>query len=535
MSMVSRLSTAEPFSIKNIDHQATFVGSREAGRIPNKDVGMYDEHSIVAAFNSEGNALFKEMDYTAAAAKYTAAINIDEKNAILHSNRAAFSEQATELDPSFIKGFARLARAMDALGQPHQSTIIWEEALKKLARESLTLPERIQQYEYKRSLTAAKHEQLRGRKALEMSIKHNIVRKGEEKDLPWIIAKRLIPVLVAGGDYTSCAWTLGKAYDDLCEGMQELASKAARPASKDTTPRALELLSSSVLTDLRAWHIRNPNYLEKFRRKSIQETEFYHAFAPKLGLEAIKKIVLGRLARAKPEGEAEYRKEWEVMQPSLTATVRYWIMEGFHQGTLFQNPAVGANYLGQTIALIKWGQIQEQRDGLLKEVKGEIFEATYLKRVQVLYMRFVLERFKDLDLGAQQTIFEEADEIVNETTNFQIPRRSDTVFVTSAWYIARGYALTLSYKLSAECFAEDDVNYITALLRCIKSAEYIRSPNVDIQRESLEKIRKAIPKLNYVWKASKEVDEIDKTIKESLKWEETLEGRLKIGYYGQFN
>ncbi|KAJ3795440.1 hypothetical protein GGU11DRAFT_229135 [Lentinula aff. detonsa] len=239
-----------------------------------------DEHSIVATFNSEGNALFKEMNYTAAAAKYTAAINIDETNAILHSNRAACwlslqlyldalsdATKATELDPSFVKGFARLARAMDALGQPYQSTIIWEEALKKLARESLTLPERIQQYEYKRSLTAAKHEQLRARKALEMSIKHNIVRKGEEKDLPWIIAKRLIPVLVAGGDYTSCAWTLGKAYDDLCEGMQELASKAARPASKDTTPRALELLSSSVLTDLRAWHIRNPNYLEKFRRK----------------------------------------------------------------------------------------------------------------------------------------------------------------------------------------------------------------------------------------------------------------------------
>ncbi|KAJ3971543.1 hypothetical protein EV361DRAFT_910723 [Lentinula raphanica] len=521
-----------------------------------------DDHSKVATLNSEGNTLFKNADYVAAAAKYTAALDIDQKNAILFSNRAACwlslnlyldalsdATKATELDSSFVKALGRLARALDALGRPFQSALSWEQALNRLPRKSLRLPERTQLYEYKKGLAAAKHEQLRQQKALQMSVKQNMVRKSEDKGLPWMIAKGLIPLLVARGDYTSCAWTLNKAYDDLCEGMRHLASTADR-STQAASPRVLELFSSSVLLDYRAWHFRNSDYLQQFDRKAIQETKFYGAFAPKYGLEGIKRIVNARLESAKPEGEVKYKKEWEALQLSLTATVRYWIMEGFHQGTLYQNPAVGADYLDQAIALIKWVRLQIHGDDLLNVVNGTIFEETYLKGVQALRLHFLIEKFHDLDPRTQQAMYEEAEGIANETISFQTLRNSDTVFTASTWYTARGYALTikalyyqtrglyafagLSYKLSAECFAEDDGKYIVALLRCIKSTEYIRSPSVDIQNEALEKIRKAIPKLKYVWKARKEVDDIDKTITEALQWEETLKGRLKTNYYDQF-
>ncbi|KAJ4474347.1 hypothetical protein J3R30DRAFT_665363 [Lentinula aciculospora] len=356
-----------------------------------------------------------------------------------------------------------------------------------------------------------------------MSVKQHLILNGEGKGLPWMMAKGLLPTLVARGDYTSCAWTLNRAYDVLCEGMQELYSTVNRPESDATPSRVLEHISNSVLIDYRAWHIRKPDYLEEFHRKAVKEIQFYHAFIPNHGLEAIKRKVLGSLART--NGEANQRREWDIIRPSLTTTVRYWVMEGFHQGTLYRNPAAGTNYLGQAIALIKWGQTHWRR--IPKEIKGEVFEETYLKRVQFLRLRFLLEQFDDADLPTRQAMYQEADGIVNETTGFQPSRERDTVLTAYSWYSARGYALNLkarqyqanglyafaglSYKLSAECFAEDDGNYIANLLSYVKSAEYIQSPSIEIQQEALKKIRKVIPKLNYIWKAKKEVNDIDKT------------------------
>ncbi|KIJ28582.1 hypothetical protein M422DRAFT_189532 [Sphaerobolus stellatus SS14] len=75
---------------------------------------------------AEGNALFGKGDYANAIDKYTTAISIVPDNAILYANRSACymalkrygdartdAKKATELDPSYSKGWGRLGAAFE--------------------------------------------------------------------------------------------------------------------------------------------------------------------------------------------------------------------------------------------------------------------------------------------------------------------------------------------------------------------------------------------------------------------------------------
>ncbi|KAF9262661.1 hypothetical protein L218DRAFT_867341, partial [Marasmius fiardii PR-910] len=123
----------------------------------------------------EGNALFTRKDYASAIVKYTEAISPDQDNPILYANRSACqlnlrqeqypidgaphycSNQATELNPSYGKAWARLATAKDALRQPWNSVKAWQSAIDSLPKysESLTESGRRQKLEYETGLAGA--------------------------------------------------------------------------------------------------------------------------------------------------------------------------------------------------------------------------------------------------------------------------------------------------------------------------------------------------------------------------------------------
>ncbi|KAJ6594304.1 hypothetical protein B0H19DRAFT_1094912 [Mycena capillaripes] len=82
----------------------------------------------------EGNALFASRDYDGAAGKYSAAIALDPQSAVLYSNRAACyhalsrhedglsdATKATEIDPTYSKGWHRMGACADVLGYYPQS------------------------------------------------------------------------------------------------------------------------------------------------------------------------------------------------------------------------------------------------------------------------------------------------------------------------------------------------------------------------------------------------------------------------------
>lgn len=82
------------------------------------------------ALKAEGNTEFAAKNFDAAVEKYTAAIAVDSSNHVYYSNRAAvYLEQSEwekaaadatkciEIDPTFVKGYFRLARAQDGANE----------------------------------------------------------------------------------------------------------------------------------------------------------------------------------------------------------------------------------------------------------------------------------------------------------------------------------------------------------------------------------------------------------------------------------
>ncbi|KAJ7680718.1 hypothetical protein DFH06DRAFT_427490 [Mycena polygramma] len=88
-----------------------------------------------------GNALFASKDYDGAVGKYSAAIALDPQSAVLYSNRAAChcasdrpanglldSTKATEIDPTYSKGWFRKGACEDALGRYPESIESYQRA-----------------------------------------------------------------------------------------------------------------------------------------------------------------------------------------------------------------------------------------------------------------------------------------------------------------------------------------------------------------------------------------------------------------------
>ncbi|KAJ7141384.1 hypothetical protein C8R44DRAFT_245671 [Mycena epipterygia] len=89
-----------------------------------------------------GNTLFASHDYRGAAAKYSEAIAVDSHNAVLYSNRAACyhalaqyenglsdAQKATEIDPTYSKGWYRRAACEDGLGNYPESIESYQTAI----------------------------------------------------------------------------------------------------------------------------------------------------------------------------------------------------------------------------------------------------------------------------------------------------------------------------------------------------------------------------------------------------------------------
>lgn len=89
-----------------------------------------------------GNIAFAAKRYDEAIAHYTKAIKLDHKNHILYSNRSASyigkhkfheatrdAKECIRLDPSFIKGYYRLATAQTQLNKYHNALTTIQHAL----------------------------------------------------------------------------------------------------------------------------------------------------------------------------------------------------------------------------------------------------------------------------------------------------------------------------------------------------------------------------------------------------------------------
>ncbi|KAE9402377.1 hypothetical protein BT96DRAFT_918210 [Gymnopus androsaceus JB14] len=504
-------------------------------------VGQQDGLQALREFSkAKGDALFREGKYTEALEQYSDALKPVEKavtpdDAILYSNRSAcrlkLKQQAIELDPSFSKAYARLATAQQELQEYHLSRLSWEMALQKLPKTNLTQPvlDRISEYTTGRD------------KAHDASIKHDYEVQTRilntwkqtgsvDTDLPWIAsAKEMKPRLVkdskeGASTRRTCVEYLLRAHDDL--------AGAARALKDQDYMTALTLMSNAVLTDYRVVQLKDLYNMQDVGGKSGSLCNTWPADST---LDFIKDVALKRL-------ETDGEGAWDTLRPALDVTVRAWICDAIFRDRYHENRIGSAELLTWALEMVQWGC--EQWKDVREEVRGKIFETTFVRCVQKLYIESLSWELFASKPPRQKEIFEITTRLLSEFEAQPAPPGTDPVLLEVAYNQSKSQALRIqayyysslgettgedygtlqrlwfsgfpsqehkNFALAAECyvkvaegFPEDDENYAVFLghavrLTCGAMQSVARTT---LQLSLLERVRLAIPKMEKIWTRS---------------------------------
>ncbi|KAG0697468.1 hypothetical protein DFH29DRAFT_856926 [Suillus ampliporus] len=374
-----------------------------------------------AQLKDQGNELFKKQDYVGALAKYTEAIALDGKNAVLYANRAACNyglnryldavddaQMATEVDPGYAKGWSRLAASRHALANWKQSAEAWQKALDALPKTNLSPAEQQQKDQYTSGLNAAQA----GIKAVR---EPPLARfKASDGKMPWQVATEMLPELRQGGPekFSSSAWVIAYAYEEFTKGvkfMNEL-KKIPHPEAPGGfgyrgNLEALVYLSNGLMRDERAFHIDQPDWITTYNQQVTFEATARRAWHSD-GLESVKELAQKRLKE----------KGWDDVRPALSVTVRAWIMRGVFESHLRNEPQAGVQFLKRAIDLLEWGR--NIWKNVTKSDRGAIFQDTFLRGVRTMHLKMFMDAYcTDPGLNSKfplEHLKEEAEDLIKE-------------------------------------------------------------------------------------------------------------------------
>ncbi|KAG1733916.1 uncharacterized protein EDB91DRAFT_1148001 [Suillus paluster] len=469
----------------------------------------------------EGNELFKKQDYVGAFAKYTEAIALDDKNAVLYANRAACSyglnryldaaddaKMATEVDPAYSKGWSRLAASRYALADWERSAEAWQKALDALPKDNLTPAEQRQKDQYTVDLNAA---QARIKVVSELPLARFRASDGK---LPWQVATEMLPEMRKAGlkKVSSSAWVIAYAYEEFTKGvkiMNEL-KKVPHPQAPGGFAyhgnlQASTYLTNGLMRDERAFHINQPDWITAYNQQA------WHSD----GLETVKELVQTRLKE----------KGWNDVRPALSVTVRYvvgasaWIMRGALDGKLRNEPQAGVQFLKRAVDLLEWGR------NIWKNVthtdRGAIFQDTFVRGVRSMHLSMFMDAYHtDPGLNSKfplEHLKEEAEDLLKEiyiASKTPSKEEVDPGFVSSYCIYPAGMAYSdlvermfsfvngaKAYMEAAGKYPEDDelhAWYLSCAMDCMRNAGVsIRDFN-----KVANDLRKAVPKMMKIWTVS---------------------------------
>ncbi|OAX35056.1 hypothetical protein K503DRAFT_851394 [Rhizopogon vinicolor AM-OR11-026] len=368
----------------------------------------------------KGNELYKKQDFVGALVKYSDALALDDKNAVLYANRAACShglnkyldavddaQLVTELDPGYAKGWSRLAAAWDALADWRKSADAWQKALNVLPTTNLSPAQRQQRDQYRASLKAAQARIEATKKPIVPLFKIN----AKEGKFPWQVAAEILTELWNIKNISSSAWVIAYAYQEFTTGvnkMKELKLHAQAPEKFGCygSTDALAHLTNDVLRDDRAFHIDQPDWISMYNKQVMFEATARHAWDSE-GLETIKEQAQKRLKE----------KGWNDVRPALSVTVRAWIMKASLDGSVRQKPHSAVQHLKRALDLLEWGQTIWK--DFPKSDRGTIFEDTFVAGVRAFYLKTFMNAYStDPGLNSKfplEQLKEEAEDLVKET------------------------------------------------------------------------------------------------------------------------
>ncbi|KAF7307355.1 hypothetical protein MIND_00529500 [Mycena indigotica] len=354
----------------------------------------------VERLKSEGNELIGNAKYAEAYQKYSDAIAAKPQKkstlSILYANRSTCSfclanyldavndaNQATVIDPTYIKGYLRLAAAAFELGHLNRALTTWKKGLSCLenAKSRSTVSSdiyKIQKLAFDTGL-AKTEEALRKKPSLDTSIHIGASLMG---DVPTVRALKLFRGnQLKKSPIPSSAFLLLRASEFFEATLIRLQSVTTRPEPgvqgflaqiRQCAHSRLQVIAgiaSSILCDARAL-VMGPD-LTFFQQLQVQmqfEEQHFKSFGA-AQVENVKAEVQRRLKNS----------TWDVVYQAIAASVRNWIVAAF----LDVKTGKELSAVEQTkcaVQVLEWGAEQSNTSDF------EIFKPTFIRSVRRLHL-----------------------------------------------------------------------------------------------------------------------------------------------------
>ncbi|KAJ7442466.1 hypothetical protein FB451DRAFT_1568963 [Mycena latifolia] len=498
-----------------------------------------------AELKAQGNALFSAKNFAEAGKKYTEAIQAGDEAAdpkglaVLYANRAACrlslkryldadsdAKKATQLDPTYAKAFARLATAKDALGNYEESKESWQRALDalKLPKSDLKPAEEVQKAQYQAGLTAAAAA-LDKMKNTPIVGEHAIIVQGEGR-MPWDLAAAMIPDLsitrpVNSNHLYSSAWVIHGAYQEFKSGVDKMNQLQFDPATNQMggMPGAIVDLTNGIMRDPRVLHFTDNDFIPKYNKQIQLEIYVYKPWTD-AGPEM---VIREALARQRDKG-------WDAVRPSISLTVRAWIMRAVLDSNLRQRHDVAVEFFKRALDVLR--SLRESWILVPKDDRGAVFENTFLFGIQNLYIDSLMQSYalkpspeflEELDKESTLLI-SEVDVALRESPE-RVP--VDPGFVSSFYLYPRGLAYAmkgfcffkkagldpthrrelnrnagLMYMKAADSFPPDDEHHPWFLNIALGNMFQARSFALREMLDVMKRVRLAVPKAKAIWERS---------------------------------
>ncbi|KAH9939041.1 uncharacterized protein BXZ73DRAFT_44042 [Epithele typhae] len=408
---------------------------------------MADSRADAVALETEGNALYFKSDFGAAHAKYSAAIKLDPKNAVLYSNRAACAyglnryldatddaTKATELDPTYAKAWGRRAAAALSLGRNTDAIHSWKHAIAVLPTDNPTPVQAKQRKQYQSDL-AALEARIARHKPNELPVPEAMEVSGNS-NLPWLLANDMIPGLKRDQNWGSSVSALNTPRQRQWIMCTEVCMSVSTPCRISfMCSQILECFTDALVAEFRIVRMPMPtNIFEMFEKQVATQARNMNAWL-QFGAQRVMKEVPRRLEK---EG-------WSSVRPALSITVRGWIFRGFMADCWESNITAGLDVFTSALEVLKWGA-EKYKDVPLHE-RGAIFEPTYIRGVNTVTTHTI--PLEEAIAGANEIIEELKDvPIGTEGAAAAVARGEPPGF----WYAFYPYPKGLAYSLRGRVY-----------------------------------------------------------------------------------
>ncbi|KAL7285807.1 hypothetical protein ACG7TL_000916 [Trametes sanguinea] len=385
---------------------------------------LHDDTAAIAQLKAEGDALFRQKEYSRAYQKYSEALISDPENAILYCNRAACSsgrnrvdvkltylvaryldalwdaEKATTLDPSYAKAWARVGAAYMGLAHDNDAIEAWGKALAVLPQtEPPSETVRKQRAEYTALIAAAKRKSASADNEVLRRVHPWQERIGvDAARWPWNLAAKRIPSLKRSGKWNSSEWEEGVK---IVKQVQVNQSEIEGLFQFRGTMGCLAHLRDALLLDSRVFKYTNPQdsnlmglYGSQGRIQALPSpltavTELRAAYIARMEILHEGGWSEGGSQRVIKEATARLADDLTALRKALSITVSNWILCGWFHVTFLGAFDAALDYYSCALDVLEWGM--QQWANVDVEERGLIFQGATVRAVKILRLEAYMQ------------------------------------------------------------------------------------------------------------------------------------------------